>query len=251
MNNQSMINDEKIQAIDFFHDFIIYLKYLETQPIKRTITGNISLKDIQEMTKLFREQEVFEEYKKFGWKITTEPQIQFLHQIKIIAEVMRLTYKRKGKILLSKNGKGYLQNINSTTQYWNMVLYFWKRVNWEYFTPTSRINNLSVVDILQERQNIIWQALFKKGETWIDFSAFCQTLMNYFSLNSHYDDEEHGEFFLHLDIELALIKRNLALFGCVEYEEEKNEHMLERIIRIKPTKLGLFMFQKALYESYL
>jgi len=251
MNNHPIVNEKEIKIIDFFHDFIIYLKYLEKQPIKRTITGNVSLKDIQEMAKQFREQKIFEEYKSFGWKITTEPQIQFLHQIKIIAEVMHLTYKRKGKILLSKNGKGYLQNISSTTQYWNMVLYFWKRVNWEYFTPTRQINDVSAVDILQEKQNIIWQALLKKGETWIDFSAFCQTLVNYFNLNSYYDDEEHGEFFLHLDIELALIKRNLALFGCIEYEEEKKEHELERIIRIKPTKVGLFMFTKALYESYL
>ncbi len=251
MNNQSAISEEEVQAVDFFHDFIIYLSYLDNNPIKRTITGNISLKDIQEMSKLFREQEVFEEYKKFGWKITTEPQIQFLTQIKIIAEVMRLTYKRKGKVLLSKNGKGYLQNINATTQYWSMVLYFWKRVNWTYFTPTKEVNELSVVDILQEKQNIIWQALLKKGENWIDFSVLCQTLKNYFHLHPYYYDETHGGFFLHLDMELALIKRNLALFGCIEYEEEKTEHMLERIIRIKPTKIGLFMFSKALYESYL
>lgn len=95
------------------------------------------------------------------------------------------------------------------------------------------------------------QQLLEERETWIDFSVLCQTLKNYFNLHSYYQDEEHGEFFLHLDMELALIKRNLSLFGCVEYEKEKTEHMLTRIVRIKPTKIGLFMFSKALYESYL
>ncbi len=54
-----------------------------------------------------------------------------------------------------------------------------------------------------------------------------------------------------LDMELTLVKGNLALFGCVEYEEEKTENMIERIDRIKPTKIGLFMFSKALYENYI
>jgi hypothetical protein len=245
------ITDNEVEEIDFFHDFIIYLSYLEKNPIERTITGNISLKGIQEMSKLFREQKVFEEYKKLGWKITTETQIQFLTQIKILAEVMYLTYKRKKKLLLSKNGKGYLHNISPSTQYWNMVLHFWNKVNWTYFTPTREINGLSVSDVLQKNQHIIWQALLRKGDSWIDFEPFCQSLNEYFHLYPYNSGEDDAGFSLHLDIELALIKRNLALFGCVTYEEEKTKHMLTRIVRIKPTKIGLFMFSKALHENYV
>jgi len=241
--------DEMAQDVDFFHDFIEYLTYLENQPIKRTATGRISLKDIDNLRQRFKIQDIFREFKEFGWKINTEDVVQFLTQIKIIAEVMCLTYKRKDKILLSRNGKAYLKNLSPLHQYKQMVFCFWNKVNWSYFSPGREIDGLSVIDILQENQEIIWQALLRKGNSWIDFPVFCQTLYDYFHLEPYYEGLENKEFHLRLDVEYGLVHRNLEIFGCVEVKEEKRD-TLEKIVAIKPTPLGLHMFFEALTAPF-
>src|SRR3990167_2646818 len=99
MEENSLIYQQVINN-NFFHDFIVFLKYLEQKPIKRTVTGNISLADIFSLQKQFHQQEIFSEYKKYNWNIRSERQIEFLSKIKIIAESMRLIYKRKGYLML-------------------------------------------------------------------------------------------------------------------------------------------------------
>ncbi|NTU46504.1 hypothetical protein HGA88_02665 [Candidatus Roizmanbacteria bacterium] len=236
-----------LQAIDnndFFHDFIVFLKYLEEQPIKRTVTGNISLADIAALQKRFRQQRIFEQFKEFNWKINSERVVEFLTQIKIIAEAMYVTYKRRDKLILSKNGRGYLHNIDATTQYLNMVIHYWKRVNWDYFSPSPYKEKISVMNILQENQDIIWEAISRKGEEWIDFDTFCHTLKAYFHLDTFYNKD--NEYSYHLDIEYGLLKKNLVRFGCVEFKEEADKYNFKRIVQFRATKLGLFVFQSRL-----
>ncbi len=142
-------------SIPFFHDFMLFLGRLKERQIKRTVTGTISLIDIQSLLTQFNQQERIEEYKKYGWHLRREEELQFLTQIKIIAEVMYLTYNRKGFLYLSKNGQGFLKNINSLTQYQNMVLHYWYRVNWGYFTPGGPvIMQMNFAEKLQQVQNI-------------------------------------------------------------------------------------------------
>lgn len=245
------LTNQQIEAVDFFHDFIIFLRYLESQPIKRTATGNISLRDITNFEKLFRQRKVFDEYKKFGWKITTETNIQPLHQIRVICEVMNLVYKRKGKFLVTKNGRAYLDNIDSVAQYWNMVLYFWERVNWAYFSPGMYVYEKPLAEFLQENQEVIWQLLLKTGKKWIEYASFCKALSLYFHLEQFYKGNYMSLRDLYMDIEYGLFFRNLERFGCVEVERKKGKYQLDRISRFRPTQLGLFMFQKALHDTVL
>src|SRR3989344_2965741 len=69
-------------TIPFFHDFMLFLNRLVKQPIKRTATGNISLSDIENLLQQFKQQERMEEYKKYGWHLRREEELQFLTQIK-------------------------------------------------------------------------------------------------------------------------------------------------------------------------
>lgn len=242
--------DKDIEEVDFFQDFITFLHYLEKQPIKRTITGNISLNDIANLQPLFREQKVFTEHKKYGWSIRTETEIEFLTQIKIIAEVMHLTYKRKNKLLLSKNGKAFLQNLEPVSQYKNMVLSYWREVSWSYIHPGRFIQEEAIADIFQYEQNLFWDTLLKNGDKWIDFVTFCKSLKEYLHLGKFYEDA-YGmdDFELMLDIEYGLIERNIGRFGCVESEWGMGDHGIKRIMRFRPTNLGLWMFSEALNRN--
>ena len=241
MTDNTLFNQDAINN-DFFHDFIVFLTYIEKNTIHRTATGNISLADIAALKKDFRQQKVFKDYDKYGWKIASEVDIRFLTHIKVLAEAMHITYNRKGKLLLSKNGKGYLHNIDSLTQYWNMVEYYWHKISWEYLTPSHEIDNVSIMDVLQKNQNIIWDALLRKENEWIDFQAFCQTIKIHFNLDSYFKDGGYRiDFF---SIEYGLIKNKLFLLGCVEIEEVKDTRGFTSIKRFKSTRLGTFMFKK-------
>lgn len=59
----------------------------------------------------------------FNWKVYTETVIQFIHLIRVLAEAMNLIYKRKGRFILSKIGKEYLEN---TPLLFNAKIWFWR-----------------------------------------------------------------------------------------------------------------------------
>ncbi|MBU1088958.1 hypothetical protein KKA02_03725 [Patescibacteria group bacterium] len=244
-----MTNRDKLimeaEKNNFFTDFMSYLKYLEKQPIKMTATGNISISSITALLDSFRQREVFKDYEKFGWKIRNEYEIEFLSQIKIIAEIMKATFKRKGKIKISKNGLGYLHNLDPLIQYLNMVLFYWDRVNWEYFCHSREIKGMSVVAILQKNRNIIWEVFSKHEPEWIDFKSFCNGLHNVFELGKFYPHKEYDEYSYRLDIKYSLFKKNLVRLGCVEIKEIKNKNGIKMISKFRVTPLGQFMFIKA------
>ena len=249
-----MIKDEDVNSIDFFHDFMAFLNWLKEKPIKRTITGNISLRDIELLLpQLKTAQHRINEYQKHGWRLHSEQDLQTLTQIKIIAEVMHITYKRKGMLFLSKNGKGFLTNLSSVQQFEQMVLYYWYRVNWEYFTPSREIKGQTLSELLQEKQNYFWLLFLQKEEGWIDYETFCKATRDYFQLQPFFQDAYLGENYeLLSDIRHILFRRNLLLFGCVEIEEPSEKHEWKREIKkFRSTPVGLFVFNKALHENYI
>lgn len=236
--------------INFFHDFMIFLERLRERPIKRTLTGAISLADIGELMKQFKTRERIEEYQKFGWRIHRADELDFLTQIKLIAESMFLTYRRKGLLHLSKNGKGFLENLNQLAQYKEMILHYWYRVNWGYFTPGEKINGYNMAEKLQKHQNTIWQELLKVGRDWVDYQKFCDSLIDLVSLQSFiYHDFDPK---LHFHINLILFERNLKRLGCVEVKETSSKQEWRReIFQFRSTRFGLDAYSKALYKNYL
>ena len=100
------------------------------------------------------------------------------------------------------------------------------------------------MDILQQNQNSIWKSLMRKGIQWIDFKLFYQAVKIHFKLEDFYKDLD--DFSYYLDIEYGVIKRNLLLFGCIEVEYKKDKYKFDRIIRFRPTELGIFMFEKGI-----
>src|SRR5258708_4796646 len=91
--NIPIINDADVQSVGFFHDFIAFLNLLKERPIKRTVTGNISLRDIELLLpELKTTKYVISEHHTHGWRLHSEEELRTLTQMKIIAEVMHLTY---------------------------------------------------------------------------------------------------------------------------------------------------------------
>jgi len=238
--------------IPFFFDFMLFLKRLKDKPIKRTKTGAISLSDIPDLINHeFKEQEQLDEYRHFGWRIHRADEFQFLQQIQFIAEVMFLTYKRKGLLLLSKNGQGFLSKLGSLYQFREMVLHYYYRFNWGYFFYYGKIlRGKNLAQVLQQHQNLIWKALLLKGDNWSDYKLFCQFLYIRLHLEEYFPGESERD--LEREIERALFSYNLCRFGLVELEEKRSQSKYDKeIIRFRSTPLGIYIFDKAVNESYL
>lgn len=242
MNSFEIFNDQVLK-VDYFYDFMQFLEYVLENGIKRTATGNISLNDINKLSKRFRQGKQLEFLdEEMGWKVRSEASCFYLNQIRVTAEVMYLLYKRKGWFLMSKNGKGFLSNLESFYQYEQMVLWFWNRVNWDYFSPSR-----GTTEILQDNQRSIWKALLECEKDWIDFKQFCQKIKAAFNLEHFYQGGFNPDFDLYLDIRYGLFERNLQRFGCVDVVLEKGEkEWQEELISFRSTDLGLHMYQKGL-----
>lgn len=249
---QLIIHDMSPYDVPFFCDFMLFLERLSKQAIKRTVTGLISLTDISDLMKQFKEQEQIEEYKKFGWSLRRESELGFLTQIKLIADVMFITYNRKGLLLLSKNGRGFLKNLDVVKQYKEMVLHYWYKVNWGYFTPGRTVNDFNLAETLQHYQTGIWKVLLENGSEWIDYKQFCYMLYEQLHLDLFIDDEfglEHNFLF---ELDLILFKRNLQRFGCVDVVEGPSRYDWDKeIVKFRSTPLGLDAYHKALFKNYL
>lgn len=116
------MNDELIKGIDknnFFSDFLLFLKTLkEKGELLLTKTGNLQRKEIEHFGQVFKIDIYHRDRQgKIMWPIYKEDEVPHLIRIRLIAKVMYLTYQRKGKLLLSKNGQAYLTNIGKQTQF--------------------------------------------------------------------------------------------------------------------------------------
>lgn len=235
--------EEEVKKINFFQDFLSFLRYLEIQPVSRTAKGNISRKDIEVFSQtLTCVKKVADEYSEYGWKIVGDWQLRDLDKIRVLAEAMYLTYKRQGQIRLSRNGKGYLSIHHPLIQYQNMVLHYWERIDWEYFEHGP-------LDLIQKNQNIIWTGLLENGEDWINFTKFAEEIEKRFNLQSYFSPKEWNPGKPNYSvIEYGLIRHNLELFGLVETAGKVKWKDYQKLEKLRPTKLGLYIFKQELEE---
>ncbi len=238
------VTDKEVLAVDFFHDFLTFLARLKERPIKRTATGNISIKDIEQLLKTLKTvQPIFQHAADLGWKVRTEDDIQPLHLCKILADIMHLTYKRRDKLLLAKNGQAFLRKLSPIEQYNQLVQYYWHQFNWAYFAGFTEKQE-TLAHVLQENQDHVWRILAEKGTEWIDYKTFCKSLRDALHLQPYLEEAySNPENILYRRIDHILFSSNLLLFGCVEVEEKQGNDKWETIIaRFRSTKIGLSLY---------
>jgi len=242
---QNSITEQRLLSVDFFTDFLSFLRYCSHTPIKKTATSNISRADIAALSDLFRNGarlKFMDEEKR--WPVRTETEVPYLTQIKFIAEALYLTYNRKGELRLSKNGGAYLESLTLHQQYRAMVFAYWNKINWEYFTPRSTLH------VYQQNLNYILDYLISRKNEWIDFTSFYRSLKDYFQTHTT-QAYEHSDpdFDARLDVQYGVIERNFKLFGCVETEEAKDDFGITTIGRFRSTDIGLWIFTERLNEQ--
>jgi tetratricopeptide (TPR) repeat protein len=239
------LTDKDVLAVDFFHDFLAFLNRLKIRPIKRTATGNMSLKDIEPLLQTLKTvKPVLDHAKKMGWKARTEHEILSLNLIKIITDIMHLTYKKHDKLFLSKNGKAFLDDLSPIDQFSQLFQYYRQRVNWAYYTSFTEKQE-ALANKLQALQDYIWKMIKEKGDGWIEYKSFCRTLRDEFQLQPLLEASySNPDDILYRRIDGILFSRILVLFNCVELETKQIDKWNTVIIRFRLTKIGRAMLQE-------
>lgn len=234
---------ETINNCNFFNDFILFLKTLkQKEGLDLTKTGNLQRKEINNFGQIFKIDIYHRDEKgKIMWPINTEDEVQHLIRIRLISKVMNLTYQRKGKILLSKNGKAYLSNIDKQTQFEQMILWYFHRCNWAYMHNYLE----DTATIFQESQPILWRQLISQKDNLIDFKKYVEGIKLYFRFSKNenqYSDKTEWA------VERIIVK-DLELYNLIEITRIPGQY--GKVIKnFKLTKLGVHMLNKFLNEPF-
>lgn|GEM_PF-915301 len=234
------LTDEDVLTVDFFHDFLTFLTFLKERPIKRTATGNLSLKNIESLLQTLKTvKPILDYHEQMRSKIKREDDILPLNLIKIMADIMKLTYKKHDKLLLSKNGKAFFDKLSHAEQFTQLFHYYQQRLNWAYSTSLTK-NQEAIARLLQVRQDSIWRLLAKKKNEWVEYKTFCEELRKELPLEPFLEEAySTPEEILERRIETILFSRILAFFNCVELETKQVNNWDTIIIRFRLTKIGL------------
>lgn len=239
------LTDKEVLAVDIFHDFLALLNLLKERPIKRTATGNISLKDIDTLLQTLKTvQPILKHTKEMGWQIRREDEILPLHLIKTMADIMHLTYKKHDKLFLSKNGRTFLDKLMPSDQFTQLFQYYRQRLNWAYYASFTEKHE-AFAHLLQTQQDHIWRRLTEKGTAWIEYKMFCEALRDDLRLQTLLEESyTTPEEILYRRIDTHIFSRILSLFGCVETETKQIDKWDTEIIRFRLTKIGIALLQQ-------
>lgn len=160
----TMGNIDQKMEIDFFTDFLIFLKEAETRDLELTQMGNLKLKEINFFGETFKHDIYCRDDKgSIMWPIRSEEEVYYLQRIRQISSVMNLLYKRKGKLKLSKNGKRFL-GLEINDQYEQLVWWYCNRCKWDFGYCTLNKYFIPIPEIMQRNQALIWEYCLKNND---------------------------------------------------------------------------------------
>ncbi len=231
---------EEVKKVEFFHDFLVFLKYIEEKEAKLTQRKNLCLKELKEIVNLFTVP-IKMEGKVRGriFKVHSEEEMPYVEKIHILAELLRLVRKRKGKLVICKRAKGSFNRLPLNIQFQLLWSTYWHHFNWSYFHSYGRE---SIAEILQKNRyyvkNLIL-SLDNREEEWINFSRFSKELEKKLNLTWYDNNGVNCPELIYSKIEFVLIEE-FKLFGLVETKKRKDEerYYLERLVSFKLTPMG-------------
>jgi len=127
------IDNRIIWELKFYRHFMQFLQKIdELQPLKLTQKGNLPQKLLQELCDLdiFESEKERDLIKQFS--IRRETDNFYIHIIHILSDMMRLTIKKRGKILLTRDGRRFLDKELARDFYLRLFINYTSRYNWEY-----------------------------------------------------------------------------------------------------------------------
>jgi len=232
---------EEVKKIDFFQDFLAFLKYVEKNEVRLTQRGNICLKNLGEIVNLFIVPINMEEkVGKRTFRVRSEEDLSYVQKIHLLAKIMRLVRKRKTKLLICKKSKRQFDLLPRNIQFQLLWSTYWHHLNWAYFHPYGREN---IAEILQDNREHVKEVFLdlshKFKNKWVDFSRLTKTLEKDLDLTWYDAGGVNHPHILYLEIESILINE-FKFFGLVETKRERDKKWssLDNLVGFRLTPLG-------------
>jgi len=229
-------NIQEVKKIVFLKDFLGFVNYLKETPIKLTVTKNISLKDIEGLTKVFQNTIKMKYGPDDNWDVRSEDQLPYLKRIDILASIMHITFNRKGRKRISRNGLGFLK-LSSDWQYLNLFLHYWNQFNWSYFHPWSDDDEKHNLEILQHNRYNLRYVLLADYQNWQTPKKLTQQLSQVFGFN--YQGVEDNFIADSIVWQIKHWLKELSLFNLVDKRSVKDKWGFEELKQFKLPKLGI------------
>lgn len=229
--------DTEVKNTPLLKDFLGFLNYLFQTPAKLTQTKNLSLADIRAINELLTHPlELDMKIGKHLYKLRSEDATTYIKRLNCLAELLHLTYHRKGKKYITKGYTGFLKLLPSW-QFFHLLCAYWSDLNWGYFHPFQGYNDKNIPEVLQEVRPYLRQILLTEACNWVDFEFFAKNLARIFNLSYHDITGKNQEDLVSWQIETIVI-RDFSLFNLIEKKTKKDEHGFDKVQSFHLTKLG-------------
>lgn len=124
---------ELILKVRFFNWIVQYLRQLEVeQPLRLTQKGNLPRAFCQGLV----ESGMLDEIRDLEWfrrhPIQTELEVWYIHIINVLTRDAGMTWKKHGKLRLTKRGTEYLHKKQSSELFHLLVSTYLRKLNWAY-----------------------------------------------------------------------------------------------------------------------
>lgn len=232
----------------FFQDFIAFLNEIEKRPLELTATrnGNIKVKEIKRLGEVFQ-HDIYhrDEQGNVMFTTRTEDNFPYIWLHKQIAKVMYLIYTRNQKIRLSKNGQGFLHNIEPDIQFQEMIRWYFHRADWRH----TNWRRDDLVQELQHNQLLIWKFLLKLDKVWIAPEEFCVFLEHFIpelAIAKKDDQPAYSEYTSMCRVIRKAILGMLDSFDLLDTEKVTEKYFGERITRFRLNQTGEYLLMKAM-----
>ncbi len=244
--------DQLAQSSVYHYDMLVLLNEMKKLPLGLTKTGQLQRIEIAKLGSLFKHDMYHRDQQgEIIFPIVREDQLRYLLSLRALAKIMYLSYQRKGKVHLSKNGLGFLENISPGIQLTHLFLTFVHQLDWAYLQP-GRSNGKNVSRVLQENANDIFHYLLDSNTDSFDLKLFSRHLGERFDL---IDPEEMKDasgdqiWWVKLSIEYTLI-RELEFFGVVMTQKIRKDSTSDEIVEFTLTDGGRLLLTRVFEQQW-
>ena len=200
---------------------------------KATAKGNLPRNLCREIAVNYWSKEEYQQRIQIG-KINTEMDFFDLHVVRVIAKIVGLIRKYKGKYLLTKKGMGYLSEDKQQELYLLLFQIYTVKFNWAY---RDRYPELSII---QMSFAFTLYLLSRYGAKWKNHNEYCEYSLNAFPMAlSEIDatpwstpEEDYQHCYAHRSL------NNFAIFfGLAEMDIENRLKFLKKDYQIRKLPL--------------
>ena len=167
-------------------------------------------------------------------KIFREGHCRHFTFLRDIAQIMHLTFMRKGELKLSKNGLGFLKIEDKAFQFRELFYSICYRYNW--------VNDHYGAEKLQNKQDELWGDLIEAGTEGLPFSTLATRAREL--TNAEPPEKDTGYDFFAGTIELGML-RYAEKFGIVKISKSAHHPTFpnfQEIDHVSLTELGYHVF---------